>query len=325
MSLLALAAVTVLQVGGAHGGVVTDGALIYQGDAGARGTFERLELDSGARTRLYTAPDRRTAISGMDAGGGRAAFETTSRQTRIFTMGATGANLQELAHGRDYDYRDCGRALDLLDVSSSGEVLYDDVAVPCATHRGRRSLRAFSPATGTRTLSSHPARSVFLSFGPPFRQLAGDQLVTWGPRLVRVRNLATDRVRRFRVPDRLTTFREPAVAEDGRILLDRFRSMGRDRPPRQTIRLVSPSGGPKVVHRTRHAFGQARFCGDRPVLQTFTLARRLRLSLLEPRVLVFDGLMPRRDLDASCDARHFALLTVGRDEGELVYVHELPR
>jgi hypothetical protein len=161
--------------------------------------------------------------------------------------------------------------------------------------------------------------------GPPWRQLVGDQLVTWGDRLVRVRDLTTGRIRRFRPADRLSSFGEPAVAEDGRVFLDQFRYMGEGKFPMQTIRLVSASGSSKVVHRMQRVYGEARFCGDRPVLHTFNQRARLSVRLLDPAVDIFDGTLPEPDTYASCDARHFVLVTVGVDRGELAYDFALPQ
>jgi hypothetical protein len=75
------------------------------------------------------------------------------------------------------------------------------------------------------------------------------------------------------------------------------------------------------MHRRQRVYGQARFCGDRAVLHTFNQRRRLRLSLLDPSVPVFEGTMDS-EVEASCDARHFVLLAV---DGERAYVHALPQ
>jgi hypothetical protein len=88
MSVVALlAAAVVIPLGSAHDGVVTDGSLYYLGD---QGTVKRLELDSGVRSTLYTAPYRYTHISELEAGGGRVAFETTRRVVRILAMNGDG-------------------------------------------------------------------------------------------------------------------------------------------------------------------------------------------------------------------------------------------
>jgi hypothetical protein len=326
MSVAVLAAAWAFQIGTGYGGVVTDDALIYQSGERNRSVIRRLELDNGLQSTLYSAPNRRTAIDRMRAGGGRVAFSTVSRGVRILAMDAQGRNLEEVARGRDDGRGECGTAVRLLDMSSSGEVLYEHAEVRCATHRGRYTLRARDAAGTVRTLLSRPATRVFLGAEPPYRQLEGDQLITWGNRLVRVRELATGKVRRFVPPDRLTTYGEPAVHPDGRILLSEFRFMGRGRLPRQTITLVEASGASRVVHRRQGAYGEARFCDDRPVLHTVTRRGRVRLRALDPPVTVFDGVMRDSDLQASCDARHYVLLTVGSDRarGERAFVHELP-
>jgi hypothetical protein len=250
------------------------------------------------------------------------AFETTRRGVRILAMNGDGTGLREIARSRDSD-RDCGGMLRLLDVSPSGELLYDDVRVRCSSHRGRHRVVAYG--SRARTLASSPTRTLFLTMGPPWRQLVGRQLVTWGNRLVRVRNTATGTVRRFRPADRLSNFVDPAVTDDGRVLIDEFRSMGRDRRPLQTIRLLSAAGTSTVVHRSQRVYGEARFCGDRPVLHTFNRRARLNLRVLEPPAELVDGRLPERDTYASCDARHFVLVTVGVDPGELAYDFALPQ
>jgi hypothetical protein len=116
----------------------------------------------------------------------------------------------------------------------------------------------------------------------------------------------------------------PRWASDGRVLLDEFRYMGRGRFPLQTIRLVRPGGASEVVHRRQRIYGEPHFCGDRPVLHTFNQRGRLRLSLLDPPVPVFEGVMDP-DAETSCDAGYFVLLSIGADDSELAYVHELPQ
>ena len=271
---------------------------------------------------VYTAPDRRTHISGLQAGGDRVAFELVSDRVRLLVMGADGTGLDELVRTSDFERRDCGSMVRLLDVSSSGEVLYEHTVIPCWSHRGNRRILAKGTDSRTRTLNRRPTGTVYIPFGPPFRKLAGDQFLTWGNRIVRVVDLANGRARRFRPPDRRTRFAEPDVAADGRLLLHYFRFMGRRRPPRETIRLISASGAARVVHRTRRAFGQARFCGERPVLSTSARRRRLRLTVLDPPAEVFAGVLARADLASSCDARHFVHMKFGA-HGR-AYVHSLP-
>jgi hypothetical protein len=212
--------------------------------------------------------------------------------------------------------------LRLLDVSPTGELLYDDVRVRCSSHRGRHRVVAYG--SRARTLVSSRTRTLFVTAGPPWHQLVGDQLVTWGDRLVRIRNIATGRVRRFHTANQLSSFGEPAVSEDGRVLLDQFRHMGEGRFPLQTIRLVSASGMSRVVHRMQRVYGQARFCGDRPVLHTFNQRTRFNLRVLEPPAEVFEGRL-EPDTYASCDARHFVLITIGAGPGDLAYDFALPQ
>ena len=328
MTLAALAAAMVFPLGSAYGGEVTDGALIYQGEGHEGSVIRRLQLDSGMRSTIYAAPNRRTSVFRMEAGGGRVAFESGPQGVRILTMDARGGQLVEVARSRDDGRGVCGGSARLLDVSSSGEVLYESTTVPCPSRRGRYTLSAQSADGTLRTLLSRRVRRVYLRDQPPFRQLEGDQLVTWGDRLVRVRDLATGRVRRFVPRARFGAFGEPAVAADGHVLLVEFRDVKRTPFPLQTIRLVRPSGASEVVHRRQRVYGEPHFCGDRAVLRTFNQRGRLRLSLLDPKVPVFEGVMDPEAL-ASCDARHFVLLTVdtggGDDDGERAYVYALPK
>jgi hypothetical protein len=239
-------------------------------------------------------------------------------------MDARGEHLEEVARSRNDGSGECGRAVRLLDMSSSGQVLYERAAVSCRTHRGRYTLLARSAGGRVRRLLSRPATVAYFGAQPPYRQLAGQQLVTWGPRLVRVRDLATSRVRRFVPRDRLSEFGEPAVAPDGRVFLDEFRYMGRGRLPLQTIRLVRPGGASEVVHQRQRVYGRPHICGDRPVLHTFNPRGRLRLSLLDPPVPVFEGVMDP-DAETSCDAGHFVFLTISADPGERAIVYPLPQ
>ena len=139
---------------------------------------------------------------------------------------------------------------------------------------------------------------------------------------MRVRNLAGGEVREFTPPGLLTSFGEPYVAADGRVLLHEYRHMGQDRRPRQTIRLVRGSGRGRIIHRTRRNFGEARFCGDRPVLTTWApRGGHIRVTVVEPPIEVFDG--TERDLygERSCDAHHWASLS---EDGERAVVLDLP-
>lgn len=325
MAFAALAAAMVFQLGPAHGGQVTDGALIYLGEAPGRTVIQRLELDSGLESTLYTTPNRRTTMGRMEAGGGRVAFELVPRGTRILTMDARGGPVEEVIDARDDGRGVCGSSARLLDVSSSGEVLYEGAKVSCRTRRGRYTMRAQNAAGGVRTLVSRRVRNVYLGgLQPPFRQLAGNQLVTWGHRLVRVRDLATGRVRRFVPRARFGTFSEPAVADDGRVLLDEFRDVTGSTFPLQTIRLVRPGGASEVVHRRQRVYGSAHFCGERPVLQTFNQRGRVRLSLLDPPAPVFEGVM-EPDVTGSCDAGHYVFLTISGGQNERAIVHALPQ
>ena len=324
MMLAAIAAAMVFPVGPGFGGEVTDGALIYQSYHRRRSVIRRLELESGLKSTIYTAPSRHTSVFRMKADGGRVAFETGPRGVRIMAMDARGGAVEEIAWGRDDGRGVCGSQARLLDVSSSGEVLYERATFSCRTRRGRYMLRGRSPGGRVRTLRARPVDSVYLGgLEPPYRLLAGNQLVTWGPRLIRVRDLATGRVRRFVPRDRLSEFGEPDVAADGRVYLDEFRYMGRGKFPLQTIRLVRPGGASEVVHRRQRVYGQAHICGDRAVLHTFNQRGRLRLSLLDPPVPVFEGVMDP-DAETSCDARHFVFLTISAEPNEQAIVHALP-
>jgi hypothetical protein len=325
MALAAAAAAMVFSVGAGYGGEVTDGTLIYQSGHRGRSVIERLELDSGLRSRLYTSPNRRTIVTRMRAGGGRVVFEASSRGVRILAMDAGGVPVEEVAEGREDRPGICGSTTRLLDVSSSGEALYERATVGCRTRRGRWRLHAQAADGTVRTLLSRRARDVYLGdLQPPYRQLAGNQLVTSGDGLVRVRDLDTGLVRRFVPRDRLSTFSDPAVAADGRVLLSEFRFMGRNKPPLQTIRLVKPGGESTVIHRRQRVYGEPRFCGDRATFHTFSQRGRLRLSLLDPPALVFEGVLDP-DVTASCDAGHYVFLTISGATSERAYVHELPQ
>jgi hypothetical protein len=90
------------------GGAVADGALFYRSRRARRGVIRRLDLESGANSVVYTAPDRRTHISGLQAGGDRVAFELVSDRVRLLGMGADGTGVDELVRTRDFERRDCG-------------------------------------------------------------------------------------------------------------------------------------------------------------------------------------------------------------------------
>jgi hypothetical protein len=107
---------------------------------------------------MCTAPDRRTYVSDLSAGGGRVAFETERGryESAVFAMDAETGALVELGRGRARDNWDCGRAFKLDDVSPAGDVLFEEATVPCSSRRGRLLVRADGPS-GERTLVSRRA------------------------------------------------------------------------------------------------------------------------------------------------------------------------
>ena len=176
MTLAALAAAMVFPVGGtAYGGEVTDGALIYLGETRQGGVIQRLELDSGLRTTLYTTPGRRTSLSRMYAGGGRVVFELGSRLgTRILAMGARGAPVVEIVRGQDDGRGVCGSsarlrcmtaqrsraALVAAATCSAGRVPTAGFERSCLALPGTCSSAIRRPTAGSRATSSrHGARA----------------------------------------------------------------------------------------------------------------------------------------------------------------------
>lgn len=308
------------------GGVATSGALFYASTPGGRWAVRRLDLASGAIRTMYTAPDRRTYVSGLSAGGGRVAFETERGryESAVFAMDAETGALVELGRGRARDNWDCGRAFKLDDVSPAGDVLFEEATVPCSSRRGRLLVRADGPS-GERTLVSRRADVAFLSQGEPHRRLAGEHLVTFGRRLARVRNLSSGVMRRLRPLTRRSQFGSVEVAADGRVLLDEWRGLAH--LPEEVVRLVGSGGRGRagaVVHRSRSAFGEARFCGPHEVLYTLRGRGRLRLRLLDPPSTLVEGLLPEPDAEATCDDPHLVLTVAVPRRVDRVYVYDLP-
>ena len=311
---------------GSFGGQVTDGALFYPVFTNGRTGINRLELSTGERRRVYTAP-RGVDVFGLEADGGRVGFQTDDRahRHRIYLMDAASRAALQLAHGRIYERRDCGHDLKLHDVSPAGELLYEETIVPCDGKRGTLAVRAYDPATGTRTLRSRRMKFAPISQGEPSRRLAGDQLLTAGESRARVRDLSSGAARQIRSLGARSSMQALDVAGDGRVIVHDWRGV-RDRPE-ETIRLMraADSGrGGAVVHRTRRAFGEARFCGSRAVLFTITKRARYRLSLLDPAAPLAEGVLPDADTETTCDAHQFVVTTVAPRRADRAYVFTLP-
>jgi hypothetical protein len=337
MSLAALLAAAAVPIGPAaeptsfelrdsFGGEVDGGGFVFARHL-SRELVQRRDFATGLTTTLWRAPREQAWIPAIDAAGGRVAFELSSsiRRSRVMMIDVASGAVSELARGRYYDRRNCGSSVHLEDVAPSGEVLVTKANVPCGRRSGQLVVRAHGPA-GTRTLLVSPTRIPFLSDGPPHRRLAGDQLLTFGDRTARVRDLASDAVRQLRPLDPRSRFGPLAVAPDGRVLLNELRFSRRDLPL-QTIRLLGPTeqgGASTVVHRSRRAFGEVHFCGDRPMMHAVGPGRQRRLRVLDPPQELFSGVVPDFDWTTSCDAHHFAVSVGLRGKPDRVYVHTLP-
>ena len=60
------------------------------------------------------------------------------------------------------------------------------------------------------------------------------------------------------------------------------------------------------------------------MLETWSRRGGVHLSVLQPPLELFHGVLPDPDTTRSCDARHYVHVTVGADDGERAYVHALP-
>ena len=314
------------------GGEVDGGGFVFarhlssRGSSRSRELIQRHDFATGVTKTLWSAPRERAWVPAIDAAGGRIAFEVSStiQSSRVMVIEASGA-VSELARGRYNARRNCGSSVHLEDVAPSGEVLVTTTRVPCGQRSGRMVVRAHGPAS-TRTLLVSPTRIAFLSDGPPHRRLAGDQLLTFGDRSARVRDLAAGQVRRLQTLDPRGRLGPMAVAADGRVLFNEL-TFSRHERPRQTIRLLGPADEGRagaVVHRSRQAFGEAHFCGERPVMHTVGPRKRSQLRILDPPQELFSGTVPEFDWTTSCDAHHFALVVGLRAKPDRVYVHTLP-
>ena len=315
------------------GGEVEGGGFVFarhlssRGSSQSRELIQRHDFATGLTTTLWSAPRERAFIPAIDAAGGRVAFEVsaTIQSSRVMVIDEASGAVSELARGRYYARRNCGSSVHLEDVAPSGEVLVTTASVPCGMRTGRLVVRAHAPA-GPRTLLVRRTHIPFLSDGPPHRRLAGDQLLTFGDRSARVRDLATGEVRRLQTLDPRARLGPMAVAADGRVLFNEFTFSRYDRP-RQTIRLLGPGDDGRagaVVHRSRQAFGEAHFCGERPVMHTVGPGKRRQLRVLDPPQELFSGTVPEFDWTTSCDAHHFAVTVGLRGKPDRVYVHTLP-
>jgi hypothetical protein len=313
------------------GGVTTAGALFYTTTQSQHAAIRRLDLVTGETRIVFTAGDRRTDISALQAGGGRVGFETELglRASRMYAMDASSGAVTEVARGRSIGRRPCGREFKLDDVASTGELVFQDVTSSCTRpYHGKLRVRVFDPPIGIRTLSSFPRTDAFISDGPPFRRLAGSQLLTFGDHVARVRDLESGDVRRFRTRGPRFHLGDADVARDGRVFLSVWGSAFPGAfPPLQTIRLLGPSDEGlegSVVHRTRSDYGTASFCGGRAVLYAQNQRGRFRLTLLDPRFSWKTGVLPEPDVETACEDRFVATVMVGGGQPDMVFTYELP-
>ncbi len=318
---------TTFELRDSFGGQVDGGGFVYVRHRSSRDMIQRYDLATARTTTLWTAAREQDSVPAIDVANGRIAFEVRPQfqRSRVLLIDVASGAVSELDRGRYDDRRDCGSSVQLEDVASSGDVLVTKATVPCGRRAGRLVVQAYGPVE-TRTLLTRSTRSPFLSDGPPHRRLAGDHLLTFGDRVARVRNVATGEVRQLRPLNPASGFGPLAVAPNGRVLLDEFTFVRRG-TPRQTIRLLSPSERGRegtVVHRSRRAFGEAHFCGDRAVMHTVGPGRRRELKLLDPPGQLFSGVIPEPDTTSSCDAGQFAV-TVSLGGGpDRTYLHTLP-
>jgi hypothetical protein len=245
---------------------------------------------------------------------------------RLFVSGAASGPVTVLARGRTYRRRDCGHAVTLDDVSSSGEVLYEEAIVPCPRRTGRFVVRAQRSGEPPRTLVSARTDGAFVSFGPPFRSLAGRQLLTVGERRARVRDLDTGAVRRLLPVGDPYGLGPVDVAADGRVLINEL-GFVRGRPPEQVIRLLGShhrNRGGEVVHRTRREYGDARFCGSQAILFTVTARGRYTLRTLDPAAELYRGTLPDPDVETACDDRFLVATVAVAGRADRVFAFRLP-
>jgi hypothetical protein len=300
----------------AFGAEVSGGALFYSDD---RSRVVRFDLATGQSTVGYATRDRKASITGLQAGGGRLAVEISwgLRRRTILALDLLTGERTRIGSGRVSRRRGCGRAVKLDHVSQAGDILVSSATVRCHRRRGTLLVRAFRGVGPPLTLLRRPTTAAIVSDGVPYRSLEGSHFLTWGDRHGRVRDLESGRVRPFGVDGNGRGVGEVEVDTRGRLLVHEYTLRGLRL--RQLVRL-----GNRVVFRSpdiRKRSAEARFCGGRAVVHV--LGRRYeRLSLLDPPVVLREGVPSAPDFTATCDADQYVVLNA---EEPRALVYDLPR
>jgi hypothetical protein len=323
-----------VQAGALFPGVVDGGAIVH---SEAR-SIRRFDLATGMDTVVYRIPrGSRYRISDFDAAAGRIGIELEagfSRSAARIVDTNTGV-VTRIPSGRYDELRVCGRSVKLDEVAPSGQVLVTEASLSCAGRGpntvvgrgrpGRLTVKAYGRAS-TRTLVARPTVDPFLSDGPPYRSLAGDQFMTVGDRMVKVRDLSTGRTRRLRTLRRGESLVGAAVGPDGSVLIGEFRRIPGHVRPREIVRLAGPKQEGRagaIVHDTTSFYTEPRFCGARPVLFSSTPHGRYKLALLRPPTLLASGVLADSEADVSCDASTLVAISPTEDGRTTVAVHNL--
>lgn len=339
MGLTAVAAAAVLSMGSAGeppvsfetsqdpiAGVVDNGRLFYWDVVAHRSAIGRFDMGTRSAQVLHRLSRPWETPDEMDAANGRVAVETIDGgrriRTRVIAIEGDTGEVSELAES-SFGYRGgCGGRVELDDVAPSGDVLVAETNVPCGSRAGSFTLTAYG-REGPRVLLSRTARSISLSEAPS-RRLSGQQLLTVGLRRARVRDLSTGAVRRMRPRRGYDAFIAGSVGSDGRVLLTEWREGPLTRFAVRLVGRGERGRGGSVVEASPGVAPGADFCGDRPVLSTFSRNRRASIRFVDPHELIWRGRVPNLDLFTTCDERDFVVISdFGRTRTRIT-AHRLP-
>lgn len=101
------------------------GAPYFSDERRGRSTVERFDLETGERTIVWAAADRRASIGGLETGGGRLAFELGRGldRTRVLALDPLRRSPSLIDSGRSFQRDDCGRSVKLEHVSETGDIV----------------------------------------------------------------------------------------------------------------------------------------------------------------------------------------------------------
>jgi hypothetical protein len=330
-----------LTVPGYGSQIELDGTFAYfHGSVSGRSAVKRLDLRTGRVRTVLTVHGRDTFVHTIRAGGGRVAVGTygdgeppsepgllSGHRSRVF-VASPGRRARVLARGATAnDGEQCGSAVALRDVTADGAVLVEATRAECPGVEGRPlETRLLSYRQGTRRELFRRRAADFFEFvnfeDDQRTEHVGTSVLTWGPRFLRVVDLASGARRAMDWPiGKSRSLLDASLDPAGNLVTTEYTG-GTRRTVRVSIRAIAAGDpGSGVIQPLDQTTFGVRFCGShlvewritRTAVATFVrrrpggAARRLATHATPPGYL----------FDYVCDgARAGVVLWPGEDDSK---------